>query len=439
MSGAEIGGLAFVILFALMAIRVPIGVSMLAVGLGGLAAVLGWTPTLNVLKTLAYDNFSSYTFSIVPLFLLMGEFATIGGISQALFKSANTWLGHRRGGIAMAAVGGSAGFGAIAGSSLATAATMAQVALPEMRRYGYSGALSTGTLAAGGTLGILIPPSIVLVIYALLTEQNIAKLFAAAFIPAFITVVGYMIAIAIYVRLNPDDAQVAERQPYAIRLRSLLDIWPVIVIFVLVIGGIYGGFFTPTEAAAVGAFGTGILALARGKLNWQTLNASIFNTARTTGMIFLIVLGAAIINRFLAVTRLPQVLADNIAGWQVTPIVVLAAILLIYILLGFVMDSLSMILLTTPIFFPIVTGLNFGMTLEETAIWFGILTLVVVEVGLITPPVGLNVYIINALAKDVPMMDTFRGVMPFLIADIARIVIFVAFPAITLAALWWFF
>ena len=439
MSGFEIGGLAFLILFALMALRVPIGVSMLVVGIGGLAATLGLTPTLNVLKTIAYDNFSSYTFSIVPLFLLMGEFATIGGISQALFKSANTWLGHRRGGIAMAAVGGSAGFGAIAGSSLATAATMAQVALPEMRRYGYSGALSTGTLAAGGTLGILIPPSIVLVIYAILTEQNIAKLFAAAFIPAIVTVLGYMIAIAIYVRLNPDDAQVAERQPYATRFRSLLDIWPVILIFVLVIGGIYGGFFTPTEAAAVGAFGTGLLALVRGKLNWQTLSSSIFNTARTTGMIFLIVLGAAIINRFLAVTRLPNVLADSIAGWQVAPIIILSVILLIYILLGFIMDSLSMILLTTPIFFPIITSLNFGMSIEETAIWFGILTLVVVEIGLITPPVGLNVYIINSLARDVPMMDTFRGVMPFLIADITRVILFVAFPAITLAALWWFF
>ena len=439
MSGFEIGGLAFLLLFILLAIRVPIGVSMLAVGIYGLAAVLGLKPTLNVLKTIAYDNFSSYTFSIVPLFLLMGEFATIGGVSQALFKSANTWLGHRRGGIAMAAVGGSAGFGAIAGSSLATAATMAQVALPEMRRYGYSGALSTGTLAAGGTLGILIPPSIVLVIYAILTEQNIAKLFAAAFIPAMITVVGYMIAIAIYVRLNPGEAQVAERQSYAVRFRSLLDIWPVIVIFVLVIGGIYGGIFTPTEAAAVGAFGTGLLALARGKLTWETLSSSIFNTARTTGMIFLIVLGAAVINRFLAVTRLPQFLADNIAAWQVAPMVILSTILLIYVLLGFVMDSLSMILLTTPIFFPIITSLDFGMTLEETAIWFGILTLVVVEVGLITPPVGLNVYIINSLAKDVPMMDTFRGVVPFIIADLSRIVLFTAFPALTLAAIWWFF
>lgn len=439
MSGAEIGGLAFLILFILLAIRVPIGVAMLAVGIGGYAAIVGWSPTLNVLKTIAYEKFSSYTFSIVPLFLLMGEFATVGGISQALFKSANTWLGHKRGGIAMAAIGGSAGFGAIAGSSLATAATMAQVALPEMRRYGYSGALATGSLAAGGTLGILIPPSIVLVIYAILAEQNIAKLFAAAFIPGIIAALGYMIAIAIYVHFKPEDGPVAERQGYAQRLKSLLSIWPVIVIFILVIGGIYKGIFTPTEAAAVGAFGTGILALARGKLNLHSLSSSMLNTAKATGMIFLIVLGAELINRFLALTRLPQVLANNISSWQVAPLIILSAILIIYLLLGCVMDSLSMILLTIPIFFPIVMGLDFGMSPEETAIWFGILALIVVEVGLITPPVGLNVYIINSLAKDVPMMDSFRGVLPFLVSDLIRIVVLVAFPQITLVALWWFF
>ncbi|MEZ4630705.1 MAG: TRAP transporter large permease [Deinococcales bacterium] len=439
MTAVEIGGVAFLILFVLLAIRVPIGVAMMAVGFGGYAAIAGLNPALNTLKTIAYERYSSYTFSIVPLFLLMGEFATIGGISQALFKAANTWLGHRRGGIAMAAIGACAGFGAIAGSSLATAATMAQVALPEMRRYGYSGALATGTLAAGGTLGILIPPSIVLVIYAILAEQNIAKLFAAAFIPGILAAIGYMIAIAIYVRLYPDDAKVTERQSYAVRFRSLLDIWPVLVIFLLVIGGIYLGIFTPTEAAAVGAFGTGMLAFFRKKLNWQSFTLSIFNTAKATAMIFLIVLGAELINRFLVVTRLPRFLADSISSWQVTPIVIMIVILIIYLLLGCVMDSLSMILLTIPIFFPIVMGLDFGLTAEETAIWFGIMTLVVVEVGLITPPVGLNVFIINSMAKDVPMMESFRGVLPFLISDLIRIALLVAFPAITLAALWWFF
>ena len=432
MSGVEIGGLSFLVLLILIAIRVPIGVAMLTVGVCGYAAIVGWIPTLNVLKTIAFDRFSNYTFSIVPLFLLMGEFATVGGVSQALFKSANTWLGHRRGGIAMAAIGGCAGFGAIAGSSLATAATMAQAALPEMRRRGYSGALATGSLAAGGTLGILIPPSIVLVIYAILTEQNIASLFAAAFVPGILTVIAYMAAVAVYVKIHPDHARQAERQSYALRFRSLLSIWPVIIIFTLVIGGIYGGIFTPTEAAAVGAFGTGLLALFRHKLNLKTIGSCILNTARPTGMIFLIVLGAEFINRFLALTRLPQFLAEIIGSWEVAPLVILCSILVIYLLLGCVMDSLSMILLTTPIFFPIIVGLDFGLGGVETAVWFGILTLVAVEMGLITPPVGLNVYIINSMAEDVPMMESFRGVIPFLIAGFLRIILLVAFPALSL-------
>jgi C4-dicarboxylate transporter DctM subunit len=438
-SGLELGILFTVILFFLLAIRVPIGVAMLAVGLAGYVALAGWSPALNYLKSAAYDKFSNYTFSIVPLFLLMGEFATNAGLSQLLFRSANTWLGHRRGGIAMAAIGGSAGFGAIAGSSLATAATMAQVALPEMRRFGYSGALATGSIAAGGTLGILIPPSIVLVIYAILTEQNIAKLFAAAFIPGFLAAIGYMIAIAVFVRFNPDDSSVRERAGYRERIRDLASVWPVVAIFVVVIGGIYAGVFTPTEAAAVGAFSTGLLALVKGKLNWSAARTSLLNTAQTTGMIFLIVLGADLINVFLALSRMPQQLAQLIAEWNLAPLLVLLAILALHLLLGMIMDSLSMILLTIPMFFPVVMSLDFGLGPDETAIWFGILTLVVVEVGLITPPVGLNVYIINSLAGNVPMIETFRGVVPFLISDLIRIAVLVAFPSITLAAVWWFF
>lgn len=439
MSGIALGIVALVVLLALLAIRVPIGVAMMTVGLVGYIYIAGWGPAVNHLKSAAFDKFSNYTFSIVPLFLLMGEFATQAGLSQALFRSANTWLGHRRGGIAMATIGGSAGFGAIAGSSLATAATMAQVALPEMRKYGYSGALSTGAIAAGGTLGILIPPSIVLVIYAILTEQNIAKLFAAAFIPGILAALGYILAIAIFVRVRPRESKVGERVGYAERFRDLLYVWPVIVIFGLVIGGIYTGIFTPTEAAAVGAVSTGLLALFRGQLTLGKVRTSLLNAAQTTGMIFLIVLGADFINAFLALTRLPQLVASHIATWNVAPLLILIVILLLYLVLGMIMDSLSMILLTTPIFFPIVMGLDFGMPAEHLAIWFGILTLVTVEVGLITPPVGLNVYIINGLAKNVPMSETFRGVVPFLISDGVRIVLLVAFPAITLAAITWFF
>lgn len=439
MSSLELGLLFTVLLFTLLALRVPIAVAMLAVGLAGYVAIAGWSPALNYLNSAAYDKFSNYTFSIVPLFLLMGEFATNAGLSQLLFRSANTWLGHRRGGIAMAAIGGSAGFGAIAGSSLATAATMAQVALPEMRRYGYSGALATGSIAAGGTLGILIPPSIVLVIYAILTEQNIAKLFAAAFIPGFLAALGYMATIAVVVHLDPSHGPVGPRAGYPERIRDLTRVWPVMAIFIVVIGGIYSGIFTPTEAAAVGAFSTGGLALLKGRLNWRTLNDSLLNTARTTGMIFLIVLGADLLNIFLALTRMPQRLAETISMWNLTPVLVLIAILLIHLLLGMIMDSLSMILLTIPLFFPVVMSLDFGLSPDETAIWFGILVLVVVEVGLITPPVGLNVYIINSFARDVPMLETFRGVVPFLLSDLVRIALLVAFPSITLAAVWWFF
>src|SRR5690625_2900110 len=412
---------------------------MLAVGLGGYIYLSGWTPAINGLKSLAYDQFSSYTFSIVPLFLLMGEFASLAGLSQALFRSANTWLGHRPGGIAMATIGGSAGFGAIAGSSMATAATMAQVALPEMRKYGYSGSLSTGSIAAGGTLGILIPPSIVLVLYAILTEQNIAKLFAAAFIPGILAALGYMIAIAVYVRLRPAESKAGERVGYRTRFIELWRVWPVVAIFILVIGGIYSGIFTPTEAAAVGAAATGLVALLKGSLSLKVLQRSLLNTAKTTGMIFLIVLGAQLINIFLALSRLPQFAAGRISDWNVAPLVVLVAVLVLYFILGTIMDSLSMILLTMPIFFPIIMGLNFGMAPDDLAIWFGILTLVTVEVGLITPPVGLNVYIINSLAEDVPMIETFKGVVPFLVSDLVRIILLVAFPAITLVALRWLF
>lgn len=439
MSGPVVATLAFSTLAILLILRVPIGVAMLSVGISAYATLAGWTPTLNVLKTVAFETFSNYTFSIVPLFLLMGEFASLGGVSRALFRCANAFLGHRRGGMAMAAIAGSAGFGAIAGSSLATAATMGQVALPEMRRYGYSGALATGAVAAGGTLGILIPPSIVLVIYAILTEQNIAKLFAAAFLPGLLAVLGYLLATRVYVALYPAEGPVAERQGYSARLQSLGTVWPVLVIFIVVIGGIYGGLFTPTEAAAVGAFATGLLALLKGKLGLATLSSSLLNTAQTTGMIFLIVLGAEVMNRFLALTRTPQTVANTIAGWHVAPIIILAAILLCYLLLGCIMDSLSMILLTIPVFFPLVMRLDFGMTLEETAIWFGILVLVTVEVGLITPPVGLNVFIINKLAGDVPLLESFRGVLPYLISDVLRIGLLLAFPPISLAALWWFF
>ena len=364
------------------------------------------------------------------------RFATLSGMSAALFNAAASWLGHRKGGVAMAAVGASAGFGAICGSSLATAATMGHVALPELKKHGYSGALSTGAVAAGGTLGILIPPSVILVIFAVLTEQNIAKLFMAAFVPGILAAIGYLMVVAIYVRISPESAGVRARVPYGERFRELATIWPVVAIFVLVIGGIYTGIFTPTEAAAVGAAGTGLVALASRSLSRKGLKEAILGTASSTAMIFLIVLGAAALNGFLALSQLPQFAAGWVTEQGFNPWVVMAIVLLLYLVLGCVMDSLSMILLTVPIIFPMMSALDFGLTPDEFAIWFGILVLIVVEVGLITPPVGMNLFIINSMAKGTRLSETFRGALPFVASDIIRTIILVAFPPITLGLVW---
>jgi len=436
MSNIELALWSFPLLLFLIFIRIPIGLTMFAVGLGGAWVVYGsYMPILSQLKQVTFSTFSSYSLSVIPLFLLMGQFAALGGLSQALFKAAEAWIGHRKGGVAMAAVGACAGFGAICGSSLATAATMGQVALPELKRAGYAGGISTACLAAGGTLGILIPPSVVLVIYAILTEQNIAKLFLAAFVPGLLAALGYMVVIAIYARLKPEDVGSLPPMPMKDRIAATIKVWPVMVIFLVVVGGIYSGLFTPTEGAAIGAFGTGLSAWFSGGLSRKTLLAAILGTAVATGMIFMIVLGAGVYNTFLALSQLPQVAANSVADWGVSPMVVLVVILLLYVGLGCFMDSLSMILLTIPVFFPIVSALDFGLPPEEFAIWFGILVLIVVEVGLITPPVGMNLFVINSLARDTPIAQTYRAILPFVASDFVRTAILVAFPGITLFVL----
>lgn len=493
-----IGLLSFPVLLIMIFLRVPIGLAMFLAGLGGLILVTGdISLPFARLKSETYTTFSNYSLSIVPMFLLMGHFATLGGMSRALFKAAEGWLGHRKGGVAMAAVGSCAGFGAICGSSLATAATMGRVALPELRHYGYAGGFATATLAAGGTLGILIPPSVVLVIYAILTEQNIAKLFLAAFIPGILAAGGYMLAIAVYVRVNPGSAGTRPRVPYSERFRALFDIWPVMLVFFMVVGGIYLGWFTPTEGAAVGALGTGIIAFAMGGLDRRAITESFYVTARASGMIFFIVLGAAFYNGFLALTQLPQEAAAWVSSSGYSPYAVLILILVFYLLLGCLMDSLSMILLTIPIFWPIMQELDFGLVsmaqlqsarletlvssgvdipgavlqqaqsmlaggqelsreitrelglrgvtegalsrinIEQTAIWFGIIVLIVVEVGLITPPVGMNLFVINSMDKSTPMVETYKAVIYFVATDLVRVAILVAFPVITLALLPW--
>ena len=433
MSNLEIGLASFPALLILIFIRVPIGLAMFLVGLVGLYFVTGtFNLPLARLKSETFSTFSSYTLSIVPIFLLMGHFATLGGMSTALFKAAESFLGHRKGGIAMAAIGACAAFGSICGSSLATAATMGRVALPELRKYGYSGGFSTATLAAGGTLGILFPPAIGLVIYAVLTEQNIAKLFLAAFIPGTMAAFGYVIAISIYIRFHPDAAGVKPAVSYLERVKALANVWPVLLVFTLVVGGIYQGWFTPTEGAAVGAAGTGFLAWLNRGLTRTTLVQSFMVTAKSSAMIFFIILGAGFYNGFLALTQVPQEISNFVISQGFSPWVVLSLILLFYLVFGCLMDSLSMILLTIPIFFPVVVGLDFGMSQEHIAIWFGILVLIVVEVGLITPPVGMNLFVINAMDRKTPLVETYKVVMYFVASDIVRVVILVAFPAITL-------
>ncbi len=432
MSGLVIGGIGFAALLVLLAFRIPIGISMLTVGVVGYVSIAGSPALLSYLKTETYWRFTNDDLSVVPLFLLMGQFAAKAGISQSLFHAANAWLGHRRGGIAMAAVGGCAGFASISGSSLATAAIMGQVALPELRRYNYAGSLATGALAAGGTLGILIPPSIVLIIYAVMVEANVATLFQAAFIPGVLAAIGYILAIAIIVRINPEAGPAGPRAAAADQWAALVDIWPVLVIFLLVMGGIYVGLFTPTEAAAVGAVGTFLIAVTKGRMRLEGTIDALLGTASTTAMIFLILLGAAVFNAFLGFSQLPIFAADFFQNSGFAPLVVLLGMIVLYLILGFVMDSLSMILLTVPIFWPIVAGLEFGLGEEELKLWFGIITLIVVEVGLITPPVGLNVFVINSMARDVPMIETFKGVVPFLASDALRVTLIILFPTVTL-------
>lgn len=439
MTTVEIAGLYLVGLLALMVVRVPIAIAMLLTGVAGYVTVGGWAPLLNHLKSAAYARYTVYDLSVIPLFLLMGQFASRGGLASGLFRAAAAMIGHWRGGLAMSAIGSCAAFGSVCGSSIATAATMGQVALPELKRYNYSGSLAVGCLAAGGTLGILIPPSVVLVIYAILAQQNISALFMAAFIPGILAALGYMAAIAVYVRLNPEAGPAQERMSWRQRLAAQKDVWPVFLIFMLVLGGIYGGWFTPTEAAAIGTVGTGLFAVVLGGMRLPEFKEVLLGTAVTSAMIFMILLGADILNSFLALSQLPVALAEVIGNSGVGPFFVLAGILVLYLILGCVMDTMSMILLTIPIFFPMIMGLDFyGLGETEKAIWFGILALMVVEIGMITPPVGMNVYVISGMSKEVTLREAFRGIVPFLLSDLLRVVILVLFPSITLCLLRWF-
>ena len=433
MSTMSIGLAMFGAMLALMAVRVPIAISMFVPGALGYLALSGWLPLLSHLKGAVYSRVSIYDLSVIPLFMLMGAFAVHGGLSKALFDFANALLGRFKGGMAMAGVLACAAFGSISGSTVATTATIAQVAYPEMRRINYSGRLATAALATGGTMGVLLPPSVTLMVYAILTEQNITKMFLAAYIPALIAAVGYLVAIAVIVRIHPEQVPQAKAATGSELLSSALNVWPIAVIFLVVFGGIYGGLFTATEGAAIGNVLTFAITLLRREMTFDKLVASIRTTAQTSGMIFLIFIGADMINASLALSQLPAQLADMVSHLQISPVVVMAGIMIFYIILGCVMDEMSMILLTVPTLFPVILGMDFfGLNPSDKALWFGILILTVCEIGMIFPPVGLNVYIMNGLAKDVPMVETYKGVVPFLITDGIRLALLIAFPAISL-------
>ena len=427
-----LAAMGFAALLGLIALRAPIALAMLLVGALGYVHVLDWSALFNYLKTTPYHLFANYTLSVIPLFILMGALAERGGLARDLFAAANALIGRRPGGMAMGVIGACAAFGAVCGSSVATTATFGRAALPELRRFGYDDGFATGTIAVGGTLGILIPPSVILVVYAISTEQNIAKLFMAALIPGLLATLFYLLTIVVWMRFRPELGPAAPAMAPGEKVRALRNVLPVLGIALVVIGGIYGGIFTPTESAAIGCIAVLAVGLLRGSLSWPELRAALLATAETTAMIYAILLGAEVFNAYLALTQAPDLLALWVTEQGFPPYGVLAALLLTYIVLGAVMDELAMILLTLPVFFPVVTALDFGMTTEETAIWFGILVLVVVGIGLTAPPIGLNVFVISAIARDVPIARTYRGVLPYLATDVVRLVLCVLFPALSL-------
>lgn len=426
MSPIEIGFIGVGILFLLLFAGIPIGFAMGVVGIGGVIYLAGVGAAFGMLRTVAYTTFSNYGLTVIPLFLLMGQICYFAGISAMLYHSVYTWLGHLRGGLAMATIGACAGFAAVSGSSTATVATMGTVALPEMRRYNYSPQLATGCIAAGGGLGILIPPSVILIVYGLLVEEAIGELFIAGIFPGLCQAFIFMAIIYLLCRLNPALGPKGPATSFRDKVVSLKDSWIVVVLFIIVMGGIYLGIFSPTEAAAVGAFGALIFALARRKLNWQSFTSSLLEAGKTTAMIFLIVLGANFLGYFLAITRLPQELVNLVTGLTTNTYVVMVLIIFMYAILGCFMEGLSMMLLTIPIIFPLVTAMGFD------PIWFGVMIVLVFEMGLITPPVGINVFVIAGIAQDTPMYTIFRGIIPFFIGDICLVALVVIFPNIVL-------
>jgi C4-dicarboxylate transporter, DctM subunit len=418
----------FVCMLLLCLVRLPIALSMAVVGVVGYAYMRdwNWAPAFASLQTRLYETGRNYTLSVVPLFILMGNFVTRAGMSHELFRAAYAFIGHLRGGLAMATVLACAGFGAICGSSIATAATMAKVAYPSMKRFGYSDRLASGAIAAGGTLGIMIPPSTIMVIYGVFTETNIGKLFAAGVLPGILGAVLLCLAVQYVTWRDPKAGPPGERSDWKERRKALKGIWAVAALFIFVMGGIYGGLFTATEGAGMGAFGAMILAVYRRVLTWTALYQALVESARTTSMLFLILIGALMFAEFINITTMPNDLVAFVKRFEIHPVAVVAAICIIYVLLGTAMEELSMVLLTIPVFLPVILQLGFD------PVWFGILIVVVVEIGLISPPVGMNLFVLKTLLPGVHQSTVFRGVLPFVLADVVRMALLIAFPAISL-------
>jgi len=419
-----IGLIGIGILLVLFALRMLVGVSMLMVGFLGYCYLASPKAGLTKLGIDPFVTASNYSLSVVPLFILMGMILSYGGLGRDLYRAVDTWLGHLRGGMAMATIGACAGFAAVSGSTTATAATMATVALPEMKRYGYKDSLATACVAAGGTLGILIPPSIILILYGIITLEPIGKLLIAGILPGILQTILFMGTVYIQVRRNPDIAPLRAEAGFSEKLTSLKKVWPVLAIFTLAVGGIYLGVFTPTEAGAVGAFGAFIFSLATGHLNKESLVGALDQAARTTAMIFLIVIGATVFGQFLAVTKIPFELSAFVAGLGISRYLIMAIILFLFIALGCFMEGIAILVLTMPIIHPLIIDLGFD------GVWFGVVIIIMLNIGLVTPPVGLNVYITGGVAKDVPLQTIFRGVIPLWLAMIVCAALLVAFPQI---------
>ncbi|MGY8872276.1 MAG: TRAP transporter large permease [Pseudomonadales bacterium] len=425
-----------ILLLLIVVVRIPIAFSMGIVGFFGFAAVQGlnfdnftdfnWTPSISMASKRIVDTAQEYSLSVIPLFILMGNLVTKSGLSQELYRASYAFLGHRKGGLSMATVVACGGFSAICGSSLATSATMAKVAMPPMRKYGYADSLATASIAAGGTLGILIPPSVILVIYGLLTETSIRELFAAGFIPGMLGILLYLVAVRYVVWRKPEDGPCGEKFTWPERLEALNGVWGVLILFSIVMGGIYLGVFTPTEAAGIGAGGAFAIALFRKSLNFGSLFDILTDTARTSAMLFTVLIGALIFSNFINRAGLPADLLALVSGLDVPPMMIIFAILLIYVVLGMVFESLSMLLLTIPIFFPLVQELGFDL------VWFGIVVVVVTEISLITPPVGMNVFVLSAVLRDVKASTIFKGVTPFWCVDIIRLILITLIAPISL-------